>query len=102
MSLTTPPSLKRRHSGTIRRHIRPLRSVGYTVVYALTTPGRRHHFWQFSAGSDPLSTLSTPYIMNNNIEGKMGVLAPVYSRHQVQGGGVDTQGVDTGDWATAA
>ncbi len=96
MSLSTPPPIKRGQLWTRRGQSRPHRTNVHAAVHAVTTPRCGQENWQISAASDPLSTLSTPYVVNNEVEWGMGVNAPVFSRDRFSPEGVDTLGVDRG------
>ncbi len=95
MSLSTPPLSKRGQSWTKCSHIGPKRPYDHAIDHALSTPGRSHQKPQFSAASDTLTTLTTPYIVNNRISGKEGGNSPVSERHRFSDRGVVTLGVVT-------
>lgn len=95
MSVATPPRFSRGQStpsvdtnGRIGRNV-------HAAVHAFSTPRCVQQKPQFSEAFTTLSTVSTPYIYNYYIEGKLGALGRFQSRLPISTRGVDTSSVDS-------
>ncbi len=95
MTRTTPPIRKRSQSGTKRSHLGPMRPFDHTPDYALTTLGCSQQKRHISAAFTPLTTLTTPYFINKDIEWNIGVAEGVSGRLPISTRGVVTPGVVT-------
>jgi hypothetical protein len=96
MRLSTPPFRKCGHLVASCSHTGQHRTDVHTPDYTKTTPGCGHQKSLIFAAFTPLTTLTTPYFINNRMKWKIGMAGGVSERRPIWDEGVDTQGVDRG------